>query len=65
MDRSGTEDTCQFTAGIVLGYLKVMKKGALINVSKPYLCSVCEDGEDDAHEDPSPGEEGESTDRVT
>jgi hypothetical protein len=48
------EDTCQFTAGIILGYLKVMKEGTLVDVSEPHLGGVCENGEDDARENPSP-----------
>jgi hypothetical protein len=59
------KDACQFTAGIILGDLKVMKEGALIHVSKPYLSGVCEDREDDAREDPPPRKERKSTDRVT
>jgi hypothetical protein len=65
MDRSGTEDTCQFMAGIILSYLEVVKKSTLVNVSEPHLGGVCEDGKDNARENPSPGEEGKSTDRVT
>jgi hypothetical protein len=42
-----------------------MEEGALVDVSKPHLCSVCEDREDYAREDPPPREKGKSTDRVT
>jgi hypothetical protein len=54
MDRSGTKDACQFTAGIILGYLKVVKEGTLVYVSEPHLRRVCEDWKDDARENPSP-----------
>jgi hypothetical protein len=32
----------------------MMEKGVLLDVSEPYLRSVCEDGEDNADEYPSP-----------
>jgi hypothetical protein len=54
MDRSGTEDARQFTAGIILCDLKVMNESALVYVSEPHLSGVCENGEDDAREYPSP-----------
>jgi hypothetical protein len=65
MDWSGTEDTCQFTAGIVLSNLKVVKESTLFYVSEPYLGGVCEDREDDTRVDLPPGKEGKSTDGVT
>jgi hypothetical protein len=37
VDRSGTEDARQFTAGIILGNLKKMEKGLLFDVSEPHL----------------------------
>jgi hypothetical protein len=54
MDRSGTEDACQFTASVILGDLKVMKKGFLVFVSKPNLGCVRKNGEDNADEDSPP-----------
>jgi hypothetical protein len=65
MDRSGMEDTCQFTAGIVLSNLKMVKKSALFYVSEPYLGGVCENREDDARVDLPPRKERKSTDGVT
>jgi hypothetical protein len=43
----------------------MMEEGTLVYVSEPYLGGVCEYGEDDTRENPSPGEERKSTDGVT
>jgi hypothetical protein len=62
MDRSGTEDTCQFTAGVILCNLEEVKKGLLFDVSEPHLRCVRKNGEDNADEDLPPREEGEPAD---
>jgi hypothetical protein len=54
MDRSGTEDACQFTASVILSNLQVVKEGFLIHVSKPHLRCVGKNREDNADEDPPP-----------
>jgi hypothetical protein len=65
MDRSGTEDTCQFTAGVILSNLQMMEKSFLFDVSEPHLRCVRKNGKNDADKDFPPRKEGETADRVT
>jgi hypothetical protein len=65
MDRSGTEDARQFTAGVVLSNLQVGDEGLLVHVSEPHLRGIGKNRKDDTDEYPSPCEEGKSADRVT
>ena len=54
MRRGSAEDAADFSTGFVKGYLESIYVRGLANVSKPSLCTVCKNGDNDGGDDAPP-----------
>ena len=57
------EDTCQFTAGLILGNGENLDEGFLANVSKPHPAAVCEGREKEGVKQSMPRKKGNTSHR--